>query len=158
TMPTYDIKEEERPSTPTATVRVLATLDRIPQEMGRIFSEVYGYLASIGVAPVGAPFACYHSMSGRTVGMEVGTAVAKAVPEHGRGRAGQLPDGTVAVTWHIGPYEALRNAYEAIEAWMKACGRAPGGPPCEFYFTDPRQEPDPSKWRTEVVWRTQRRG
>jgi len=56
------------------------------------------------------------------------------------------------VTVHVGPYDTLSSTYEALQAWIETQGRTPATAMWEVYLTDPDQEPDPSKWRTEVYW------
>jgi effector-binding domain-containing protein len=66
--------------------------------------------------------------------------------------ARELPSGPAAVVTYFGPYDGVGEAYEAIMAWCREHGREPSGSPWESYFTDPTAEPDPAKWRTDVVW------
>ncbi len=63
----------------------------------------------------------------------------------------RLPGGPTAVTTHIGRYEDLTLAYEAVHRWLGELGWSAIGPHWEVYFTDPNVEPDPSRWRTDVV-------
>ena len=58
----------------------------------------------------------------------------------------------MAVTWHIGPYETLPEAYEAIETWTADHGLASAGPMWEIYWSDPQVEPDPEHWCTQMMW------
>jgi hypothetical protein len=52
-------------------------------------------------------------------------------------------------TW--GPYEDVAKAYAACRAWLDDHGLEPAGPHWEVYRTDPSTEPDPARWRTDVV-------
>ena len=119
-------------------------------------AEAYGaigeYLGRIGVAPSGPPYARYLSVKPEHAVFEAGMPVAKALPGEGEIVAAELPDGDVAVTTHFGPFDQMQPGYEAIEEWMRENGRADGGPPWEVYMTDPGEEPDPAKWRTDIYW------
>ena len=42
-------------------------------------------------------------------------------------------------------------ASEALDRWCAEHGRRAAGPNWEVYWTDPGREPDPAKWRTEVL-------
>jgi DNA-binding transcriptional MerR regulator len=53
---------------------------------------------------------------------------------------------------HVGPYDALHEAYAVLERAMAAAGLTPTGPARESYETNPEEEPDPQKWVTEIVW------
>ena len=54
------------------------------------------------------------------------------------------------------PTRACRATYAAIEAWIASTGHTASGGPWEIYLTDPSQEPDPSRWLTEVIYPLQR--
>jgi effector-binding domain-containing protein len=54
------------------------------------------------------------------------------------------------VTTHYGPYEAVDQAYEAIQAWLHDRGLRPNGGHWEVYYSDPTEEPDSAKWRTDL--------
>jgi AraC family transcriptional regulator len=44
------------------------------------------------------------------------------------------------------------NAWNEFQQTMKAQGLKGTGDPWEVYVTDPGDEPDPSKWQTELVY------
>lgn len=75
-------------------------------------------------------------------------------PASGTGdiQAGFLAAGPVVMATHSGPYEQLVETYVAIEKWIKDNGLVANGPAWESYVTDPGQEPDPAKWKTEVFF------
>jgi AraC family transcriptional regulator len=53
---------------------------------------------------------------------------------------------------HIGPYDDLEKTYQALVARMAAEAVAPAEEMWEYYLSDPGAEPDPSRWKTLVVW------
>jgi DNA gyrase inhibitor GyrI len=63
-----------------------------------------------------------------------------------------LPGGRVASTWHVGSYHELPRTYARLEAWIDEQGYTRRGAAWEIYWTDPGIEPDPAKWRTQVLW------
>ncbi len=65
-------------------------------------------------------------------------------------KTGRLPGGSVLRTEHIGPFEELPNAYQALAKYVEENGLDAGDTMWEYYWTDPAREPDPSKWRTEI--------
>ena len=148
----YEIEIKEAQPQPVVSIRVTTSMAEISSVMGQLYGEVFGYLGSIGVAPAGAPFARYHSVTQDAVDMDVGVAVTQSVEGKGRIAACELAGGRLAVTWHVGPYDTIAGAYEALQAWMAEQGVQPAGPSWEVYWTDPQQVPDPSQWRTEVIW------
>lgn len=56
------------------------------------------------------------------------------------------------VAWHFGPYDKLSETHQRMMAYLEANGLERRGAPWDEYWTDPGMEPDPSKWRTKVVW------
>jgi effector-binding domain-containing protein len=62
----------------------------------------------------------------------------------------ELPAGPAIATVHVGPYQDLLRAHQALAAWAGARGREASGPAWEVFLTNPLQEPDPQKWRTKV--------
>jgi len=148
----YEIETREAQPQPVVSIRVTTTMAEISSVLGQLYGEVFAYLGSIGVAPAGAPFARYHSVTPDAVDMDAGVAVTQPVEGKGRIAAGELAGGRVAVTWHVGPYGTIVGAYDALQAWMKEQGVQPAGPCWEVYWTDPQEVQDPSQWKTEVIW------
>jgi len=147
----YTVEVKEILPQPTAAIRATTTEDAIGTTLAEILPEVWHYLAAIGVKPIGPPFTRYLSSRGGQVELEGGLPVAGPVPARGRVQPAELPGGRVAVTWHVGPYDNLREAYESLATWIQQQGLKPAGPPWENYWTDPGKVPNPAEWRTEVI-------
>jgi len=64
--------------------------------------------------------------------------------------ASMLPGGRVAVAIHTEPHAQLPDTYAALENWLVAEGEVPAGPAWEAYVTDPADQANPAKWRTEI--------
>lgn len=147
----YKVEVRTLKRTPVLFVRCEVTQDQIGEALGPAFGAVAAHAASKGAVMAGPPYARYYTPPPNMV-MEAGMPVTQDVAGEGDVQSGELPTGEAAVTTHVGPFEEVQPAYQAIEAWMSANGRAPGGAPWEVYLTDPALEPDPAKWRTEIVW------
>ncbi len=119
-------------------------------KLSELLPAVAGYLAAKGVDMVGPPFTRYLVMTDERIELEGGCPTAETIAVEGELRAGAHPAGPAAVTMHVGPYEKLGEAHDAVTEWAKANGREVAGPAWEVYWTDPGSEPDPAKWRTEV--------
>jgi effector-binding domain-containing protein len=157
---------EYRPEQPFAAIRTQVAIP-FGQVLGPLWGEVAAWLESQGIAPSGAPFIRYLTtdMSAK-LDIEVGFPVAAASTGNGRVVVGAFPAGRYAVLVYTGPYEGdgLVKATAALLDWAKANhvtwrvshndgvewwdGRA------EWYLTDPRGEPDPQKWQTELAFLT----
>ncbi len=102
----------------------------------------------------GPPFSRYHRIDTKTnkIDLEAGIAVKAPIEPSGRVKPSTLPAGRAAMTWHMGSYHQLQQSYDRLGAWMKAEELASRGGFCEIYWTDPGLEPDPSTWRTQILW------
>ena len=134
-----------------ASVRVKTTPDKLTKTFEEILPEVFNYIKSIDMKPSGPPLGRYHSY-GKEIDLEAGMTIHKPIEPNGRIQASTLPAVEVATTWHIGNYDTIEQSYRKLEAWMKSEGHTPAKGPWEVYWTDPKEEPDDSKWRTEIIW------
>ena len=139
------------PEKHVASIRMKTTPDKLSQTFEEIFPEVLSYLQSLNMKPSGPPFGRYHAY-GEEIDLEAGVPVHKPIEPKERIQASTLPETQVATAWHIGDFDKLEQSYRILEKWMKSEGYTPSKGPWEVYWTDPRQEPDKSKWRTEIIW------
>lgn len=147
---TYDIRDERLAGAYTAVVRGELPAAELPAWLAGTFQTVQEYLRRTDVRPIGEPFARF-TFLGDTVAVEAGFPVPFEVAGDGLVEPSTLPDGPAAVTTHLGRYEDVERAYLAVLTWLEAHGHVPQGPHWEVYCTDPQTEPDPARWRTEVV-------
>jgi effector-binding domain-containing protein len=147
---TYTIVDSVLPAQDTAVVRGEMAPEQMPTWLGEAYSEVAQYLARAAVTPAGPPFARYTFLAD-SVGIEAGFPVPFEVAGDERVQPSRLPECAAAVTTHMGPYEDLENAYRAVVEWLDEHGRQQRGPHWEIYLTDPNTEPDPARWRTDIV-------
>ena len=151
----------ERAEQPYVGIRSTVTMDGISKIADRL-PEIFGWLAARGIAPVDAPFFKYNviDMAGQgEYDLEVGVPVAAATTGEGDIGAGVLPAGRYGSLSHVGhPDELFDRTTELLE-WAKAQGLEwdehddHWGCRLEIYKTDPREEPDMSKWETELAFR-----
>jgi effector-binding domain-containing protein len=142
---------QELTSQPVVTVRDSVAPDALPALFERRFAQLAGHLAQRGAAPAGQPLAIYHAVSSEAVDVELGMPVAEPVAGAGEVVAGELAAGRAAVITHHGPYDTLPAAHAELATFVKGRCLQPSGPPREIYVTDPGAEPDPARWRTDVV-------
>ena len=146
----YDVQSQILAARYTAVCRGEMPLSEMAAWLAGAFSTVGGYLKDNSVVPSGPPFARYAFLDG-CAAVEAGFPVPYEVAARNGVEASVLPDGPAAITTHVGRYEDLDRAYEAIHTWLDRHGYAEAGPHWEVYFTDPNTEPDVSRWRTDVV-------
>ncbi len=130
--------------------------DRIP--------EIFGWLGARGIAPADPPFFRYHVIDmERQFQVEAGVPVASAPEDDDAIRAGTLPAGRFAIMTHTGAPDTLVAATAELLDWAQARGLAwdithtdaaeRWACRLEFYLTDPAEEPDLSKWETQLAFR-----
>jgi effector-binding domain-containing protein len=147
----YEIEVRTLDEEQTAVVFGTVTTEELPGWLGRAFADVARYLTKWGAGPAGPPFARFHRLDEERFDAEAGFPAITPVAGEGDVEPSDLPAGPAAVTTHVGPYDAMEPAYDALRAWIEAQGATPAGDPFERYLTDPDENPDPSTWRTEVV-------
>lgn len=148
--PRYKITRRDLSEQPTAVARAQVPADELGSWIGVAHHLVTRYLRRHGVKPAGPPFARV-SVVDHTADVEAGFPVHQPIDGDGDVEPSTLPGGRAVVTTHLGRYEGLGYAYEALENWLARHGRTPAGPQWETYYTDPNAEPDSSRWRTDVV-------
>ena len=139
-------------SQPIVGIRATTTMEEIKEVIGALFGEIMEYFTRNGIAPAGMPFTIYHEMDAERLEMECGIPVASPVEGTERVRPGELPAGKVATVTHMGPYEQLGQTWSALMKWVEEEGLQAAGAPWEVYVTDPGEEPDQSKWRTDIFF------
>lgn len=147
---TYEITSRILTDRYTAVVRGEMPAEELPGWLAGVYRTVHTYLTRTGVAPTGPPFARF-TFLGDVVAAEAGFPVPHEIPGDGLVQPSTLPDGRAAVTTHWGRYEDVDKAYRACLGWLDEHGYRPAGPHWEVYHTDPTAEPDPARWRTDVV-------
>lgn len=143
---------QEIQSQPIVGIRATTTMEEIKEVIGALFGEIMEHFTRNGLAPAGMPFTIYHEMDAERLEMECGMPVASPVEGTERVRPGELPAGKVATVTHMGPYEQLGQTWSALMKWIEDEGLQPAGAPWEVYVTDPGEEPDQSKWRTDIFF------
>ena len=153
-----------RAEQPYVAVRARVTIETLGVVVPPLNQLVFAWLGERGVAPAGAPFWKYDviDMPGR-LEVEAGVPVTAAVEGDGRVISGVLPAGRYATVVHVGHPSELAGATGALLDWAAERGltfdMSPGengerwGSRLEIYLTDPREEPDMSKWETQLAFR-----
>lgn len=150
-MRTYQIDQRELVESPTAVVRARLSVTEIGPFVGSAIASVASELARQSVSPAGPPYARYHRLDGGMFDVEVGFRAAAAALPRGDDSVSSLPGGLAAVLAYVGPYDEMEAAYGALAEWVSSRGGEANGDPWEVYLSDPAQEPDPRRWRTEIV-------
>lgn len=135
-----------------------AIADRLP--------EVFGWLGERGIEHVGAPFFKFNLIDMTGPGhleIEVGVPVAEPVAGEGEILAGVLPAGRYATVTHVGHPGELMGVTGELLDWAFRHGLTwdfvttdegeRWASRLEVYRTDPAEQPDMTKWETDLVFR-----
>ncbi len=150
-MTAYEIESRALAEQDTAVEYATLKTTEIGPFLGKTFGEVASYLERKGAGPAGMPFARYHPSAPDTFEVEAGFPATTPTSGEGDVEPSDLPGGPAAVTVHVGPYDTMQPAYEALRNWVREQGGVTAGDAWEVYLTDPDANPDVSTWRTEVV-------
>jgi effector-binding domain-containing protein len=148
----YRVEERDLTEQPTLVTRARLRIPDIRGWIGPAFGRVIAAIQASGSAPSAPPFARYQPVEDRldTFDVEAGFPVAGPITPVGDDiQAATLPAGPAAVTVHVGPYDEMTPAYDALEKWVADRGGAVAGAPWESYLSEPVG--DPSTWMTQVV-------
>ena len=137
------------PAQPIVGIRETVSQEQIGTVMGPMYEELHRFVMAKGATPASPPIAICHAFAAE-VDVECAIPLASIVPGQGRIATRELPGGSVATITHVGPYDRLKESWDALQAWMEQEGYQPHGAPWETYVTDPQAEQDPAKWRTEI--------
>lgn len=75
-----------------------------------------------------------------------------APPEVGRVRPVMLPEVELALAVHEGDHGDIDVTYGELGMWVASHALRVDGPIRETYLVGPRDDPDPTAWRTEIGW------
>ncbi|MFD4138879.1 GyrI-like domain-containing protein [Streptomyces sp. NPDC058572] len=130
--------------------------DRLP--------ELVGWLTTRGAEFAGPPFFRYNTidMEGESV-IEAGVPVVSAPEPEGDIGIAVLPAGRYVTVLHVGHPDQLFDVITAMHTWVERKGLEwdmtvvdgveHWAGRIESYLTDPREEPDMSKWEMELAFR-----
>jgi effector-binding domain-containing protein len=148
-MRTYEIELHDLREEPTAVVRATLAVSELPEFFSHAFAEVAGHIQSHGTYPAGMPFARFDRLEDGRFEVEAGFPVAGPIPGGGRVMPSHIPAGPAISLCHVGPYDSMEPAYQAVADWLAENDAVAAGPPWEVYTSDPSE--DPADYRTQIV-------
>ena len=132
---TYDVTVETVQPELMAAVRATVPVSGIAQAWKPALDQVWAFLRARRELGPGHNLFLYHHPERRNDPMDIDFGVQVARPFEGESavRCVQTPAGEVASTLHVGPYDRLGGAHDAIHAWCAANGRGIGRASWEVY-------------------------
>ena len=133
-MPEYNILlKKVEPQLVASHREIIATY----QEVGKLFEELFGYLARFHAGGLCAALWHDAGFKAKDVDAEAVVYLENPVPESDRVKVYALPGYTVASVIHKGSYNNLNQAYEAIWKWIEDNGFRCCAPNREIYLYSP---------------------
>ena len=153
----------ERAAQPYVGVRALITMTTFNLVADQL-PGLFGWLGEQGETPSGPPFFRYLTIDmERFLDVEAGVPVAEQVPVEGAYFARTLPAGRFVTTSYVGHPDGLIDETERLLRWAEQEGltwdahETPAGDAwgcrLEELLTNPEEEPDMNKWRTNLVFK-----
>jgi effector-binding domain-containing protein len=145
----YEISTRTLVEQPAAVSSATLSIPEIGPWLEQTFGSIAGYLVQHDVAIAGPAFARYGMRDDDRFDVEAGFPTATPVAPQGDIAPGTLPGGPAAVTLHVGPYDQVGEAWEAIGAWVRDHDLEAAADPWEAYLNDPGE--DQTTAQTEVI-------
>lgn len=153
----------ERGEQPYVAIRAQVGMHEL-EGFARRLGDVFGWLAARDLAPAGPPFFRFNVIDmERQLQMEAGVPVQAAIDGDDQVIAGVIPAGRYATVTYIGHPENLVTATGQLLDWAAQRGLQwdmtvgddgeHWGARLENYLTDPAEQPDMTKWETELAFR-----
>lgn len=124
-----------------AIVGIDGTPAELPNLIGEAFDLTSKAIRESGAGFAGPPFTRYYTF-GERISAEVGFPFTGRLRETDRVRISSLPGGRAVTTTHVGPYEAIADAWDRVRAWLGEHELVSTEAPWECYLTGP-DEPGP---------------
>lgn len=131
----YEVVVETAHSELIAAVRATVPRSGIARAWKPALDQVWAFLKATPNLRPGLNFFLYHHPAHRDdpMAIDFGVQVPHQFDPQGNVRCIETPSGEVARTVHIGPYELLGNAHNAIHSWCTEHDRKIGHASWEIY-------------------------
>ncbi len=154
----------ERPAQPYVAISARVTMPTMSTILPPLMPQVFDWLGERGIAPAGAPFWKYNVIDmEHSLEVQVGVPVMAPVTGAGPVLAGLIPAGRYATLRYTGHPDGLVGATASLLKWAGNEGLAwdmtstgdgeVWTARLEIYETSPADEPDMSKWTTQLAFR-----
>jgi effector-binding domain-containing protein len=144
-----DVKEQS--SQPTLAIRTRTPVGELSQVLGQAYGAIAQYVGEVGGQFAGPPYVAYYNDDMEDLDIEIGLPVAPQLPGKDEIEAEEIPGGRVATCIHVGPYDEIESAYEALVHWVAENGYESTGVAYEFYLNDPAETPA-EELMTEIMF------
>lgn len=141
----------DKPDQAVLSIRTRTAVGNLPNVLGRAYGRLGQHFGELGESPTGAPFVGYYNMDMQDLDIEIGFPVSRSLQAKDDIQPGQIPGGKQATCLHIGPYNTIETAYNALIAFIGQSGQEATGVAYEFYLNDPNETPA-EELQTQIVF------
>jgi len=127
-------------------------MEAVGAQMGKMYSELQNMLSKAKVEIVGPPLCFFPSYEETSMEMICAFKVAEGAKVSPKYKVATFPGGRAVKAENKGAYANLEIAHGEIDSYLGFKNLQVNGAPWEVYVTDPGNEPDTSKWVTEVYY------
>ena len=146
----HKVSIEHRASLPLAVLRRRVLQHQLSRVVPEGCGRVWTVLKQHGVTGAGRHVAVY--LNG-AIDLEVGVEISNTFTGAAEVVRSQTPAGMVAAVRHLGPYQELHLAHQAVRQFCADHGHRLAGPSWEIYgHWEAAWDHDPSQVRTDVVY------
>ena len=151
----YEIKEINLEPKIYIAKRATVKFQDVPMFYETNLPALFEALGKAGVQPAGMPSGLYFSWDPQKQETNMAAAIPVAAGTKVPKIAGAeeiKAEGKALLMAYYGPYEKLEQAHMAFEKYMKEKNIEWNNVTIEEYVTDPKSEPDTSKWLTNIYY------
>jgi effector-binding domain-containing protein len=138
----YECRVVDSKPQPALVVRKRSSVQDLQKILGPAWGAIMEYAGRNGAQPAGPYFVAYHNRDMQDLDLEIGIPISRPLSGEGEIHQAETPGGRTAECVHIGPYDKIGAAYDALQKWMHANGYTPSGVAWEFYLNDPHVTPE----------------
>jgi effector-binding domain-containing protein len=121
--------------------------------MGALYGKIGGFMGANNIQGTAMPFTVYKEVSDTSWVADVAIPCATdGVSPSGDIIAGATAEGKVVKGIHLGDYYKLDATHAEVQKYLKYKELEVAGNTYEIYVSDSGEEPDTTKWVTEVYY------
>lgn len=147
---TLDINVVKQPHQPVLSIRTRSNVKELPDVIAESYAKIGQYLAELDVDPVGPPFVAYYNLDMENLDVEMGFPVDDVIPGDHEMCPGEIPEGEVVSCIYRGPYEGMKEVYEAMNRYIGEKGYHAKGVAYEIYYNSPMEVKSPEELMTRI--------
>lgn len=150
---TYTISTLNWPERQFITKRTTVPFNKLSDFFKENYGAIYSFIGQAGLRSDGMPCAFYYKIDEvkNETDMAAAVAVQGNVPDAAALEKVVLPASKVITTTHIGSYDTMVPAYQAMDQYLAENGLKKELM-IEEYLSDPMIDKDPAKWKTNIYF------